>query len=104
MATFCPAQVDLDGAILDPPEFPEPLREGGDPCPCRRCRTRPQEAYDRHRRLLSSRRERPRGSRAAEQPDELPPPHSITSSASSTNESGIVSPIALAALRLMINS
>jgi ABC transporter substrate binding protein len=34
----------------------------------------------------------------------LPSRHSITSSASSTNESGIVSPIALAALRLTINS
>src|SRR5262245_54731788 len=53
--------------------------------------------------LLRARRERPR-SRAAKQRDELAAFHSITSSASSTNESGIVSPIALAALRFTINS
>ena len=56
------------------------------------------------RRLLSPRRERPRRRRSAEQRDEVAPLHSITSSASSTNESGIVSPIALPVLRLTINS
>jgi hypothetical protein len=54
--------------------------------------------------LLRARRERPCHGRAAEQRDERAAFHSITSSASSTNESGIVSPIALAALRLTINS
>ena len=39
------------------------------------------EADDRHRRLLRTRRERPRRRRAAEQRDELAPSHSITSSA-----------------------
>ena len=33
------------------------------------------EAYHRHRRLLCARRERPRSGRAAEDCDELPPPH-----------------------------
>src|SRR5262249_16485605 len=33
MATFRPAQVDLDGAVLDPAEFPEPLREGATHAP-----------------------------------------------------------------------
>jgi hypothetical protein len=37
-------------------------------------------ADHRHRRLLRARRERPCGSRAAEQRDELASPHSITSS------------------------
>src|SRR5262249_17498172 len=49
--------------------------------------------------------DRLRGFRFASMPQGgHPPHHSITSSASSTNESGIVSPIALAALRLTINS
>jgi len=40
------------------------------------------EKHDhRHRRLLRTRGERPRRRRAAENGDELPPPHSITSSA-----------------------
>ena len=57
-----------------------------------------------NRLLLRARRERPRRRRAAEHRYERAAPHSITSSASSTNESGSVSPIALAALRLTINS
>jgi hypothetical protein len=43
-------------------------------------RTRMQESDHRHCRLLRAGRERPR-SRAAEQRNELAPPHSITSSA-----------------------
>jgi hypothetical protein len=39
-----------------------------------------QKPDHRHRRLLPACRERP-GGRSAEQRDELPPPHSITSSA-----------------------
>jgi hypothetical protein len=54
--------------------------------------------------LLRPRRERPRR-RAAEQCDELAPPdHSITSSARRRKDSGIVSPIALAVVRLMMRS
>ena len=63
-----------------------------------------EEANYRHRGLLRTPYDRPRHRRAAEQRDELASFHSITSSASSTNESGSVSPIALAALRLTINS
>src|SRR5262249_22945153 len=58
--------------------------------------------------LLPPRRERPRHSRAAEQRDERAPfhlrTHSITSSARSRNDSGIVRPSALAVVRLMTNS
>jgi hypothetical protein len=42
--------------------------------------------------------------RAAEKPDELAPPHSITSSAVNKSVGGIVSPSALAVLRLITNS
>src|SRR6516162_2802313 len=54
------------------------------------------------------RRERPRGSRAAEQGDELAPlhlrGHSITSSAATSSLSGTITPIALAVWRLMTSS
>src|SRR5262249_60560012 len=50
--------------------------------------------------LLRARRNRPRR-RAAKQADELPPPHSITSSARASNVGGISRPSALAVLRLM---
>jgi hypothetical protein len=58
-----------------------------------------QEPDYRHGGLLRARGEWP-GSRAAEKRDELAPVHSITSSASSRNASGIDSPNALAVLRL----
>src|SRR5262249_32817367 len=58
-------------------------------------------------RLLRPRGERPKGARsrsAAEPRDELPPSHSITSSARRRKDSGIVSPIAFAVLRLTTSS
>src|SRR5262249_24788753 len=54
-------------------------------------------------RLLRARRERPRR-RAAEQRNELAPPHSITSSARASNVAGISRPSALAVLRFKISS
>jgi len=55
--------------------------------------------------LLRPRRERPRSRSAAEQRDELAAAaHSITSSARSRNDSGMVSPRAFAVLRLMTKS
>src|SRR5262249_55304165 len=53
--------------------------------------------------LLRARRERPRGS-AAEQRDELAPPHSITSSAMERTSPGMIRPRALAVLRLISSS
>jgi hypothetical protein len=50
--------------------------------------------------LLRARRERPRGG-AAEQRDELPPFHSITSSASASSVGGMSMASALAVKRLM---
>src|SRR5262249_44242061 len=58
-----------------------------------------QHAYAPHSlRLLRARRERPRR-RTAEQPHELAPPHSITSSAATSSLSGTVRPSALPPLR-----
>ena len=54
--------------------------------------------------LLRACRERPSSHRAAEQRDEVAPFHSITSSASANNLSGIVRPSALAVFRLMTSS
>src|SRR5262245_24433001 len=53
--------------------------------------------------LLRTRRERPHSRRTAEQRDELATFHSITSSARISNDAGIVSPSALAVLRLIVN-
>src|SRR5262249_48843873 len=58
----------------------------------------------RHRRLLRSRRERPRDRRAAEQRDELAPFHSITSSTLASSCGGTSMPSALAVCALMTNS
>src|SRR5262249_19146706 len=57
----------------------------------------------RHRGLLRPRRERPRR-RAAEQRDEVPSFHSITSSARASSIGGTSRPSALAVLRLMTSS
>src|SRR5262249_37493900 len=98
-----PANIDVEILALNPSKLPERLHE------CRQIRLshrisrRIAHQHADPPRLLRSRRKRPRR-RAAEQRDELAAFHSITSSASSTNESGIVSPIPLAALRLTINS
>src|SRR5262249_39914252 len=66
-------------------------------------RARAHETDDRDRRLLRLCRKRPRR-RPAESQDELPPPHSITSSAVASIVWGKFSPSALAVLRLMTNS
>src|SRR5262249_3660965 len=55
-------------------------------------------------RLLRPRRERPRGCRAADQRDELAPPHSSTSSAIARTSGGMVRPSVLAVLRFITSS
>src|SRR5262245_11021800 len=55
-------------------------------------------------RLLRPCRERPRRRRAAEQRDEIAPPHSITSSARASRVGGTSRPSALAVLRLITSS
>src|SRR5262249_46834458 len=62
------------------------------------------DKYHRHPRLLRHCLDRPRGSRAAEQRDELAARHSITSSATLSNDDGTVRPSILAVWALMTNS
>src|SRR5262245_38058909 len=84
-APVCPAIFDRDRAALDPTEVVEPPRECGRPLAFRqRCAVAQEPDNWSLRRLLRSRRERPSGSRTAEQRDELATSnnfHSITSSA-----------------------
>src|SRR5262249_39174532 len=63
-----------------------------------------QHANVANGRVLSACRHWPRRRRAAEQGDELAPPHSITSSAVICMISGTVTPSAFAVLRLMTSS
>src|SRR5262245_60635047 len=58
----------------------------------------------RHRGLLRTRRERPRGRRTADQRDELAALHSMSSSASNWIELGTSMPSALAVCMLITNS
>src|SRR5262249_41566443 len=83
VAALRPTILDRDSAPLDPPEFAQPLHETGNPLAGGRKRARAPEPDGRQfRLLLRARCERPCHRRAAEQRDELAPPHhSITSSA-----------------------
>src|SRR5262249_37630118 len=105
-AAFRPAVLDCDGTALDPAEFAQPLHEGGNPLapPCR-C-GRAQESYSwKLAWLLRARLERPCSRRAAEERDEMAPPHhSITSSARARSVGGNASPSTLAVFKLMMNS
>src|SRR5262249_5826498 len=62
-----------------------------------------EEPDHRHRGLLRARREGPCG-RAADQRDEPPAFHSITSSARASSVGGSVRPSVFAVLRLMVSS
>ena len=64
----------------------------------------PEEANHRHSLLLRPRPERPHRRRAANRSNELPPPHSITSSARANSVAGTVMPSTRAVLRLMASS
>src|SRR5208282_3612160 len=66
--------------------------------------SRNQHADRRHLRLLRARRERPQGHRPAEKCEEVPPSHSMTSSAKARSDCGIVSPSDCAVLRLTTKS
>ncbi len=66
--------LDCDVATLDPSEFVQPLHESGSPWAPGRSRGRAQQPDGwQLTRLLRACRERPRGRRAAEQRNELPP-------------------------------
>src|SRR5262249_60884372 len=98
-----PPVFDLDVMVLDVAGFVQALPKRRQCARLRLDRTAIHETNYRHHRLLRARRERPRGSRAAEQRYERAPLHSITSSARSRNDSGIINPMAFAALRLTTN-
>src|SRR5262245_4098642 len=104
VASLGPAILDCEIAAVAPPQFPQSPDKGGSQFALCRCRTGAQQANDRWLALLRARRQRPRDSSAAEQRDELAPPHSITSSARASKLSGTVRPRALAVLRLITSS
>src|SRR5215510_343221 len=83
-----PAIFDHNILALDVAGFTKALPECGQIACTIRKRRAAEESDRRHRRLLRARRERPRG-RAADQRDELAPPHSITSSARASTLAGI---------------
>src|SRR5262249_18948906 len=104
-ASLRPAILNRDGATFYPAEFAQSLEESGRQLVLRRRCGRPQEPDGRQLAgLLRARHERPRGSRAAKQRDELAAPHSITSSARASNVAGRSSPSAFAVVRLMVRS
>jgi hypothetical protein len=111
-----PHQVDIAGGptnvhpqitAIDPTQLLKPLRERGEPglrlgigfAQCHEHADPPHAVG-----LLRPRRERPSDRRAAHQRDELPSPHSITSSVIARSPGGTSMPSVLAVLRLMTNS
>src|SRR5262249_32012353 len=99
----CPAVLDNDIAALDEAALLETAAKRLQQVHRILGRTRAHESDHRHRRLLGACCKRPR-TRAAEQSDERAPLHSITSSARARKDSGIVRPIAFAALTLTTSS
>ena len=88
-APLRPTILDRDGTALDPAEFAQTLDKRCRALALSRCCSPAQDADGRQSaRLLSARRDRPRGRRAAEQRDELAPVHSITSSARASSVGG----------------
>src|SRR5262249_48948127 len=102
-----PAIFNLDIAALGPAELAEafPKRSNAGLSFRIAFRKRRQHADSPHSlALLRARRERPCGSRAAEQGDEIAPFHSITSSARPSIGSGMLRPSVFAVCRLMTSS
>ena len=107
MVAAGPAGLDPQVAANCPARLLQPLHEGRDAGLRFRLigRRVHQHANATHSLgLLRARRERPSGCRAADERDELAPPHSITSSARATSIGGISRPKIFAVCRLMTNS
>jgi hypothetical protein len=96
-----PAVFDRHVPALDKTSFLETFAECGYEVGPIGKRSAVEKSNHRHRRLLRPRRERPRRRRAAEQRDELAPPHSRTSLARATNTSDKETPSDAAVFRLM---
>src|SRR6266571_7791545 len=99
-----PAVFDPDIPTFSKPGIGQTAEEAGDAEVLGLLRSAAEIPDCGHSRLLSVRRERPRGCHATKQRDELAPFHSITSSARASSEGGTSIPSALAVLRLMRNS
>src|SRR6516225_6941897 len=102
-----PAVFNGDVPALDEAGRTEPLTEAPDIGRITGRRGRAEKPNGGRRRLLRASRERPSKRsrrRAAEQRNELAPPHSITSSARASRRSGTASPSDLAVLRLSTKS
>src|SRR6516164_8665113 len=82
----------------------QPFEKGRQRPPIARSKIGVKKSDHRHRRLLRTRRERPRGRRAGEQRDERAPLHSITSSARASKLSGMARPSVLTVLTLIVSS
>src|SRR5262249_44467249 len=98
-----PAILDRDVLALDKSGFVQTLPKRVNKMRRTGCRRISEKSDHRHRCLLRARREGPR-CRATEKRDELPSPHSISSSARGSSVGGISRPSALAVLRLMTSS
>src|SRR2546423_378489 len=88
---------------LDIAAFLQTLPDGGHDGSIRSRRRGTEKSHHRHRTDCCARGEWP-CCRAAEQRDELAPPHSITASASASNDGGTSRPRAFAALRFSTSS
>src|SRR5262249_50930452 len=97
---FRPALLDSDVASFDEPFLAEAVAELCHDRRERRGGRAAQQPHHPHQRLLRPRRERPSGSRTANDQYEVAAPHSITSSARASTEAGKSRPSALAVLRL----
>src|SRR5262245_14931297 len=99
-----PSHVDLQVASIRPTELLQPSPKSRQPKLALQIIAGADQNTNSPRALLRARRQRPRR-RAADQRDDLATAaHSITSSARTRNDSGIVSPIAFAVLLFTISS
>src|SRR5262249_38178253 len=101
--TLGPAVFDRHIAAFDEAGFAQALAKCGGKRSISCWRFTVEKPNHRHRRLLRTRRERPRR-RAAEERDEVAPRHSITSLALASKVAGTVMPSILAICALMTNS
>src|SRR5215510_13162288 len=103
-AAGIPADIDAEVLPFDPAELPQRMTERRYVRLQDRVRRRATHQHAHAPRLLRARRERPRGSRAADERYELAAVHSITSSARASSVGGISRPSAFATIRLITKS
>src|SRR5262249_9776285 len=99
-----PSHVDLEVAPIRPAELLQPSPKSRQPKLALQIVAGADQDADSPRALLPVRYQRPRRRRAADERDELAPPHSITSSARASSDAGTSMPSALAICMLMTSS